>query len=218
MNASLGEVCPTSAPDGTSSKLATATPATRRRAAAAVSKRFNYCRSLGCRAPVPSEESFPKAASERTVTDTAVLHDRRPARLKSTGFTGAVFRRGGSCLCIYDDHGQTHNVTALCNLLLDYGKTNGLQLEDFFYEDVILDDLSVDGYSSYMIKLSVMLQENDETVKRKNLSLRESPRAKAQPPLENYLYNRSDLPLLRADAFPHLLRYAEMSFSLSDNG
>ncbi len=167
MNASLGEVCLTSAPGRYFIETGYIDSGDEKETAAAVSKHFNYCRSLGLQSACSIGGIIPKSSvredSHRysgfyTIVD--------PARLKSTGFTGAVFRRGGSCLCIYDDHGYD-NVTALCNLLLDYGKTNGLQLEDFFYEDVILDDLSVDGYSSYMIKLSVMLQENDETVKRK---------------------------------------------------
>lgn len=41
--------------------------------------------------------------------------------------------------------------------LLDYAKNNLISLNQNFYEDIILDDLSVVGYENYAIKISVLI-------------------------------------------------------------
>ena len=65
---------------------------------------------------------------------------------------------GGEYLVIYDDHGY-RNVGENCLKLINYAASEGLTLGDYIYEDVILDDLSTDGYYNYLIKLSVKVEE-----------------------------------------------------------
>ena len=55
---------------------------------------------------------------------------------------------------LYDAHGY-ENIHANCLKLLAYAKAHSLQLGDCFYEDVILDDLSTEGYDNYLVKLSI---------------------------------------------------------------
>jgi len=43
--------------------------------------------------------------------------------------------------------------------ILDFARSNQLNLDEFFYEDVLLDDLSVKGYEKYMVKISVRILE-----------------------------------------------------------
>ena len=57
-------------------------------------------------------------------------------------------------LVLYDNEGYK-NIHENCQKLLEYAKQNGLSLGDVFYEDVILDDLSTEGYYSYLVKLSI---------------------------------------------------------------
>lgn len=45
----------------------------------------------------------------------------------------------------------------MCHRLLTYIKENHLKTDDSLYEDLILDDLSVEGYYHYVVKLSVKL-------------------------------------------------------------
>lgn len=42
--------------------------------------------------------------------------------------------------------------------MLNFAKENDLLLDDYFFEDVILDELSVDGYENFTIKLSVLIK------------------------------------------------------------
>ncbi len=43
--------------------------------------------------------------------------------------------------------------------VIDYALHNNLALSDFFYEDVLLDDLSVKGYDNYVLKISIMVKD-----------------------------------------------------------
>lgn len=63
----------------------------------------------------------------------------------------------GKHLVLYDNNGY-RNVHENCQKLLKYAEDSGLKLDDVFYEDVILDDLSTDGYHSYVVKLSIKIK------------------------------------------------------------
>ena len=41
--------------------------------------------------------------------------------------------------------------------ILDFANMNHLKLDSFFYEDVLLDDLSVNGYENYIVKISIRI-------------------------------------------------------------
>ena len=41
--------------------------------------------------------------------------------------------------------------------ILDYANKNHLSLDDFFYEDVLLDELSIKGYENYIVKISIRI-------------------------------------------------------------
>lgn len=63
----------------------------------------------------------------------------------------------GKYLVIYDNQGYK-NIHENCQKLLEYAKENGLSLGDVFHEDVILDDLSTEGYYNYLVKLSIQIK------------------------------------------------------------
>ena len=60
-------------------------------------------------------------------------------------------------LAIYDNHGYA-NIHANCLKLMEYAEAHNLTLGDRFYGDVILDDLSTDGYYNYLVKLSIKVK------------------------------------------------------------
>lgn len=127
--------------------------------AEAVSEHFNYCRSLGIQGAYAiggmilrdsvTPEGY-KYSKFYTVVD--------PAVLKESGFQGASLDRGARYIGIYDDHGYD-NINKLCLKISEYADRCGLAIGDHFYEDVILDDLSVSGYYNYMVKVSIKIIE-----------------------------------------------------------
>ena len=127
--------------------------------AEAVSEHFNYCHSLGVQGAyaiggmIPRDSVTPegyKYSKFYTVAD--------PSELKETGYQGAYFDRGARYIGIYDNHGYD-NIHKLCLSIIEYADNCGLRIGDHFYEDVILDDLSVNGYYNYMVKVSAKIIE-----------------------------------------------------------
>ena len=64
---------------------------------------------------------------------------------------------GGRYICIYDDEGY-RNIHENCVKLMDFAKEHGLYLTSDFYEEVILDDLSVADYNHYLVKLAIRVE------------------------------------------------------------
>ncbi len=67
-----------------------------------------------------------------------------------------VIASGGPHLVLYDEHGY-ENIGQNCLKLIDYAKENDLKLGESFFEDVLLDDLSTEGYFNYLVKLSIKI-------------------------------------------------------------
>jgi effector-binding domain-containing protein len=64
---------------------------------------------------------------------------------------------GGRYICIYDDQGY-RNVHENCLKLMDFARAEGFRLTSDFYEEVILDDLSVKDYYNYLVKLAIRVE------------------------------------------------------------
>lgn len=73
--------------------------------------------------------------------------------LSSNGFVAPK----GKHLVLYDNQGYK-KIRSNCETLLNYASENKLPLDDVFYEDVILDDLSTEGYYNYVVKLSIRIK------------------------------------------------------------
>lgn len=70
-----------------------------------------------------------------------------------------LLRSGRSSSSLYiDDHGY-ENIGANCLRMMDYAASHNLKLGKIFYEDVILDDLSTEGYFNYLVRLSIPFSE-----------------------------------------------------------
>jgi DNA-binding transcriptional MerR regulator len=53
----------------------------------------------------------------------------------------------------YDSIGETYLT------ILEYANKNNIILDDYFFEDVILDELSVSGYENFLVKTSILIKE-----------------------------------------------------------
>ncbi|MMZ62131.1 hypothetical protein D1872_243220 [compost metagenome] len=65
-------------------------------------------------------------------------------------------REKGTYLIAYHTEGYS-SVCDTYNRIINYAKDKSIELQGFFYEDVLLDDLSVRGYEEYLIKISVQI-------------------------------------------------------------
>ncbi|NLD10414.1 MAG: MerR family transcriptional regulator [Clostridiales bacterium] len=130
-------------------------PEDERDVAEAVSEHFSYCRSLD----LSSAHAIGGMIPVDGVTEDGYHYSKfytvvDKESLKSSGYKDAYVDSKGRYLTIYDNHGY-NKVLDLCKKLIAYAKENHLKLDDSLYEDLILDDLSVDGYYHYMVKVSV---------------------------------------------------------------
>ncbi|WP_419024858.1 MerR family transcriptional regulator [Emergencia sp.] len=127
--------------------------------AEAVSEHFNYCHSLGVQGAYAIGGMIPKDS----VTPEGYRYSKfysvvDPSVLRESGFQDAFLDKGARYIGIYDNHGYD-NVSKLCLAIIAYADRCGLTIGDHFYEDVILDDLSVNGYYNYMVKVSIKIIE-----------------------------------------------------------
>lgn len=68
------------------------------------------------------------------------------------------FAPAGEYIAIYDEHGYS-NIHKNCLKIMDYAAQNNIAIGDYFYEDVILDDLSTEGYFNYLVRLAVKISD-----------------------------------------------------------
>lgn len=121
----------------------------------AVGEHFAFCHRLNLYSAYPIGAMIPKTS----VTDESYKYSRfytvvSAAENNLPERSGLSFVPGGRFLVIYDRHGYA-NIHSNCRRLIEYAEKNGLTLGESFYEDVILDDLSTEGYYNYLVKLSI---------------------------------------------------------------
>lgn len=116
----------------------------------ALGKHIEYCNKLGIYSACPIGAIIPLSA----VTDKGYTYSKfyTPA---GENTEGAVFDKGGPHLCIYDNEGYK-NIHKNCLKIIEYARENNIKLDDCFYEDVILDDLSTGSYN-YLVKLLIRI-------------------------------------------------------------
>ena len=77
--------------------------------------------------------------------------------LKSKQKNSNFVKEEGKYLSIYHFRGLNKSLKESYKTLLNYIKTNNLKVDDSFYEEIILDELSVKNYDEYKIKISVKI-------------------------------------------------------------
>lgn len=79
----------------------------------------------------------------------------------NTKLSSNFIKEEGLYLIAYHKGGFYTIDTAYKNII-EFINKNKLNVESYFYEDVLLDDLSVNGYENYMLKISVKVERLDE--------------------------------------------------------
>lgn len=77
--------------------------------------------------------------------------------LKSKQKKSNFVKEKGKYLSIYHFRGLNKSLKESYKTLLNYIETNNLKVDDSFYEEIILDELSVKNYDEYKIKISVKI-------------------------------------------------------------
>ena len=76
---------------------------------------------------------------------------------QKSSLDNSIIAEAGKYIVLYDNEGYK-NIHCNCQKILKYAQEHKLQLGDVFYEDVILDDLSTEGYYGYLVKLSIRIK------------------------------------------------------------
>lgn len=125
---------------------------------AAASEHFARCESKNMYSAYPIGSIIPRSS----VTADSYKYSKfysvvDPSEIDKMDKSELVFDPGGRHLAIYDNHGYS-NVHQSCLRLINYAREHGLALGDQFYEDVILDDLSTEGYYNYLVMVSIRVK------------------------------------------------------------
>lgn len=120
----------------------------------AIGTHLDHCSMLDIYSACPIGSMIPVS----TVTESSHRYSKFYTIVeKAAAPDEAILEPSGSYLVIYDDHGY-ENIGANCLKLLNYAAGKGYVLGDHFFEDVILDDLSTEGYYNYLVRLSIRIE------------------------------------------------------------
>lgn len=121
----------------------------------AIGDHFLRCQNLGLLSAYPDGAMIPvDSLTAQGYKYSKFYSTVKAEEIKNLDDKDVIHEVGGKFLIIYDDRGYD-KVHENCMKLLDFAKKNNLKLGSCFYEDVLLDDLSTEGYNSYLIKLSI---------------------------------------------------------------
>lgn len=71
--------------------------------------------------------------------------------------SNSFVKEKGNYVCIYHYKGINESLEKSYKLLIDYIEKDNLKVEEYFYEETILDELSIKNYDEYVIKISVRI-------------------------------------------------------------
>ena len=158
IHAPVGEIITEEAPDEYFIATAYKGADDERAVAEALGKHFAFCQSLGLYSAYPIGAAIPRDSVTANGYQYSEFYTYvHPSELAEIDSKQVSLTSGGTFLVLYDAHGY-ENINANCLKLLAYARAHSLQLGDCFYEDVILDDLSTEGYDNYLVKLSISIR------------------------------------------------------------
>ena len=67
-------------------------------------------------------------------------------------------KKAGKYLISYHTNGYS-SINIAYKKMLAFAEENQLKLSNYFFEDMVLDELSVDGYENFLIKISIQIEE-----------------------------------------------------------
>lgn len=118
-----------------------------------LAEHMENCNKLGLYNACPIGALIPASSITSLGYDYSKFYTFVPKENVSANSITAI---AGEYLVLYDNEGYK-NIHDNCQKMLKYAEIHGLKLGDVFYEDVILDDLSTEGYYSYLVKLSIKI-------------------------------------------------------------
>lgn len=122
--------------------------------AQAITEHLNYCHDLDIYSAysiggmIPADKIPTEQYYNYSHFYTKLNRDEYPAAngRKPVGRYAVIYHRGGFDT-VYMDYSR----------LAEYIKAHGHTMGDYFYEDVILDELSMKGYENYVLKISIKI-------------------------------------------------------------
>lgn len=130
--------------------------ATSRETAESLAGHVRYCEDHGIYSPYALGSIIPLAAAAAGNFDTGYSHvytrvDRPPRGV-------AVYTRPGGTYLAACHVGGYERVGETYGRMLRYAGEKGLPLKGPFFEDSLLDELSVPGYDNYVLQMSVLIE------------------------------------------------------------
>jgi DNA-binding transcriptional MerR regulator len=113
---------------------------------------INYCDALGLYNACPIGALIPV----NQVSDSSYSYSKFYTVVDNA--REDFFAPAGEYIAIYDEHGYS-NIHKNCLKIMDYAAQNNINIGDYFYEDLILDDLSTEGYFNYLVRLAVKISD-----------------------------------------------------------
>ncbi|WP_117170063.1 MerR family transcriptional regulator [Paraliobacillus sediminis] len=92
---------------------------------------------------------------KKVSTHENMKYDYLFTRVNKSNYFNFTIKKG-TFLVAYHAQGYA-DIDQTYSKILDYAKTNALDIQGFFYEDVLLDELSVKGFEKYLTKISVQI-------------------------------------------------------------
>lgn len=122
--------------------------------AAAVTEHLNFCNSLYIHSAYAIGGMMP---SNQNPENKVCSYSHFYTKINDIKmYPNAHKKPAGTYLVYYDTHGY-ENIYEIYMLLAKYAKKHNCNLGCYYYEDLLLDELSMKGSKNYLIKLSVML-------------------------------------------------------------
>lgn len=118
-------------------------------------RHMQQCRQKGLLIPLATGQTLPlERAQQGALEAYSSYYTLLPHHLRSLKND---VRPSGEYLVYYHMDGYS-SIGVGYEKILQYANKEQLQLGDFFYEDVLLDELSVEGYDNYVVQISIRLK------------------------------------------------------------
>ncbi|MEC0206586.1 MerR family transcriptional regulator [Paenibacillus lautus] len=96
--------------------------------------------------------------TKRVLANETFNYDYLYSRVSEQSNYSNFKREKGTYLTAYHTEGYS-SVSDTYDRIIKYANDKRIEIKGFFYEDVLLDDLSVRGYEEYLIKISVRISK-----------------------------------------------------------
>ena len=119
-----------------------------------IAKHINYCKENNLYSPHSIGETIDlKAIKEKEYFSYNFFYTKIQDKIENVNIHT---KKMGNYLVYYHSKGF-YTLEKAYKKIIEYIRKNNLEVEGFFYEDIILDELAVKGYENYHIKISIRL-------------------------------------------------------------